>query len=133
MVKPYTEDRRQTLRAKRILSIQFRIVKSKVRNYHPEWHLSTTHDMSYSGLAFLSDIPVQVDDILELNVVMSGILDIYKGFGKVVRIEKKETGAFYLVGIKFVQHPPAAAKAKKTAAKKRLPIKKKTTARAAVK
>ena len=123
MVKQSIEERRQALRTKRILSIQFRIVKSRGKGYDKDWHLSTTHDMSFIGLAFLSDIPVQLDDVLELNVVMSGILDIFKGYGKVVRVEKKKTAAFYLVGLKFVKYHPRK-KAKKTATHKRTAVNK---------
>ena len=104
MVKQSMNEKRQALRAKRILSIQYRIVKTKVRKADKRWHLSTTHDMSFLGLAFFSDIPLHIDDIIELNVVMSGILDIFKGYGKVVRVEKKITGAFFLVAIKFVDY-----------------------------
>ena len=104
MVKQSMSEKRQALRAKRILSIQYRIVKTRVRKADKRWHLSTTHDMSFLGLAFFSDIPLHVDDVIELNVVMSGILDIFKGHGKVVRVEKKITAAFFLVAIKFVEY-----------------------------
>lgn len=105
MVRQSVEDRRQTVRAKRILSIQFRIIKSRVKNFDNLWHLSTTYDMSYSGIAFLSDIAMQVDDIIELQVVMSGILDICKGYAQVVRVERKATGVYYMVAVKFIQSP----------------------------
>jgi hypothetical protein len=120
MVKQSIQERRQALRAKRILSIQYRIIKSRAKEFDKRWHLSTTYDMSYLGLAFLSDIPVMVDDILELNVVMSGILDVFKGFGKVVRIDKKETGVFYLVAIEFAPSPKSSSQTtpkRKTAVK----------------
>ena len=78
------------------------MVKSRYKDGDTQWHLSTTHDMSLLGLAFLSDVPYAIDDALELHVVMSGILDIYKGYGKVVRVERKTTGAFYLIAVKFV-------------------------------
>jgi len=102
MVKQLTAERRKALRARRILSIQYRMVKSRYKDGDTQWHLSTTHDMSLLGLAFLSDVPYAIDDALELHVVMSGILDIYKGYGKVVRVERKTTGAFYLIAVKFV-------------------------------
>ena len=116
MVKQSLAEKRQAVRAKRILSIQFRIVKSRIKNYDSMWHLSTTHDMSLSGISFLSDIPVHLDDIIELQVVMSGILDICKGFGQVVRVEKKVTGAYYMVAVKFVESP--CKKNRKTASLK---------------
>ena len=127
MVRQSVEERREALRAKRILSIQFRIVKSRVIDYDSHWHLSTTHDMSLMGISFLSDIPVQVDDIIELQVVMSGILDICKGYGQVVRVEKKATGAFYMAAVKFVESPfkksPSKSSAKTTANRVRKSVK----------
>ena len=104
MVKQLTAERRRALRARRILSIQYRLVKSRYKEGDTDWHLSTTHDMSILGLAFLSDVPYAVNDVLEIQVVMSGILDIYKGYGKVVRVERKTTGAFYLIAVKFVDN-----------------------------
>ncbi len=113
MVKQSTNEKRHAIRAKRILSIQYRVVKTKVKNADKRWHLSTTHDMSFLGLAFFSDVPLHVDDVLELNVVMSGILDIFKGYGKVVRVEKKVTGAFFLVAIRFVELKKTTPKSRK--------------------
>ena len=102
MVKQSVAERRQGIRAKRILSIQYRLVKSKVPNKSHEWYLSTTQDMSVSGLSFLSEHAFMPGDILEVKVVMSGILDIYNGQAKVVRTERKKTAAYYLVGVRFI-------------------------------
>jgi hypothetical protein len=98
------EERRQAVRAKRILSIQFRLAKSKIKESDKSWHLSTTYDMSVLGLSFLSEVAYHVDDTLELHVVMSGVLDIFKGYGKVVRMERKESAAFYLIAVKFIEN-----------------------------
>ena len=98
------EERRQAIRAKRILSIQFRLAKSKFKDSDKSWHLSTTYDMSVLGLSFLSEVPFYVDDMLELHVVMSGVLDIFKGYGKVVRVERKESAAYYLIAVKFIEN-----------------------------
>ena len=110
MVKQLTTERRKANRAKRILSIQFRVFKSRNKSADTRWHLSTTHDMSIIGLSFLSDVPVMVDDVLELNVVMSGVLDIFKGYGRVMRVERKDSAAFYLVAVKFTKTKPATRK-----------------------
>lgn len=115
MNKPTGEERRQAIRARRILSIQFRLVKSRRKNADTNWHLSTTHDMSILGISFLSDVPYQIDDVLELQVVMSGILDIFKGHGKVVRVEKKATGAAFMMAVKFIDKKESSSKAKKSA------------------
>ena len=102
MVKTSAKERRQAARAKRILSIQYRLHKSLIKNADRSWHLSTTHDMSATGLSFLSEVPYLVDDVLELHVVMSGVLDVFKGYGQVVRVERKETGAFYFIAVRCV-------------------------------
>ena len=105
MVKQILQDRRSAIRAQRILSIQYRVVATKVRGADKQWHLSTTHDMSATGLSFLSDIVYGIDDTLELQVVMSGILDVFKGYGQIVRIDKKDTGSFCFIAVKFVKSP----------------------------
>ena len=100
MVKQSAAERRNGIRAKRVLSIQYRL-KPKGRQ-NKEWYLSTTQDMSISGLSFLSEHSFAPGDVLELKVVMSGILDIYNGLAKIVRTERKKTAAYYLVGVKFL-------------------------------
>ncbi len=40
-------------------------------------------------------------DIVELQVVMSGVLDIFNGFGKVIRATRNK-GGYYQVGVKYV-------------------------------
>ena len=105
MVKQAIEERRAAIRAQRILSIQYRVVATKSRNTDKHWHLSTTHDMSATGLSFLSDIAYRIDDVLEMQVVMSGVLDVFKGFGQVVRIDKKDTGSFCFIAVKFAKSP----------------------------
>jgi hypothetical protein len=112
MVKQILEDRRSAIRAQRILSIQYRVVDTKTRGADRHWHLSTTHDMSATGLSFLSDIVYGIDDTLELHVVMSGVLDVFKGYGQVVRIDKKDTGSFCFVAVKFVKFPNPTVKSR---------------------
>ena len=121
MVKQSTvEERRQAVRAKRILSIQYRLAKSKFKDCDKSWHLSTTYDMSVLGLSFLSEVPYYVDDSLELNVVMSGVLDIFKGYGKVMRVERKESAAFYLIAVKFVENKMVTERKQKSPEMNRL-------------
>jgi c-di-GMP-binding flagellar brake protein YcgR len=110
MVKQMTEDRRAGIRAKRILSIQYRLQKTKSKLRDKNWYLSTTQDMSYSGLAFLSEHAYTPGDVLELKVVMSGVLDIYSGLAKVVRTERNASAAYYLVAVKFVNGKTRKAK-----------------------
>ena len=101
MVKQIYQERRGTLRAKRVLSIQFR--RSHPRNAENFWNLSTTQDMSISGLTFYTDQEYHRGDMLEVNVAMSGVLDIFKGLAKVVRVERKKTGVYYFVAVQFIQ------------------------------
>lgn len=104
-MKPFTAERRKAHRARRIISIQFRRVSGGKDRPDHDWHLSTTYDMSALGLSFMSDVVFCVHDVLELNVVMSGILDIFQGFGKVVRVEHKAQNSLYLIAVEFVSHP----------------------------
>ena len=108
MVKQSVAERRNGARAKRVLSIQYRLVKTKTKNRDQNWYLSTTQDMSVSGLSFLSEKPFSQDDILELKVVMSGALDMFRGTAKVVRCERNPGAAYYFVGVKFVASNAAA-------------------------
>jgi len=126
MAKDFEKERRQALRAKRILSIQFRLAQSKAKNTDKNWHLSTTHDMSILGISFLSEIPFLIDDIIELQIVMSGVVDIFKGYGQVVRIQKKTRGSYYLVAVKLVKKLPSAKKItkRKVVASRKVPNKK---------
>ena len=120
MVKQIIDERRHSVRAKRILSIEFRLAKSLRKHVNTEWHLSTTQDMSLDGLAFYTDIEYKEGDTLELHVVMSGILDIFNGYGKIVRIEKKRSGTYYLVAVKFLNNKLNGRRAKSYQPAKRL-------------
>ena len=97
-------ERRQAPRAKRVLTIQFRIVRSKAKEFERSWHLSTTENMSILGLAFLSDMEAQPGDILEIHVVMSGVLDIFNGYSEVVRLERKKSVPYNLIAVKFLEN-----------------------------
>lgn len=103
MVKQQSvEEKRRWVRAERILCIEFRLTQSKRRNSDKSWGLSMTKDMSAGGIAFYTDREFSLGDILELRVTMSGILNVLSGLAEVVRIERKKTGAFYLVAVKML-------------------------------
>ena len=89
MSKMIEKERRQALRAKRILSIQYRLARSKAKDADKKWYISTTHAMSILVISFLSEAAFLIDNILELQIIMSGIIDIFKGYGQVTRIQKK--------------------------------------------
>lgn len=95
------EERRDSVRAKRIITVRHRLVKHNNRKVDSMWQLATTENMSLSGLLFVSALAYHPGDILELQVVMSGILDIFNGFGKVIRASRNK-GGYYQVGIKYV-------------------------------
>lgn len=121
MVKQTGIEQRQWVRAKRILSVQHRLSHLQKKSGELPWRLSTTYDMSLGGLAFFSDIEYKTNDIIEIHVVMSGILDIFKGFGKVVRVQKKKTGAYFLVAVKFLESPKKR-NAKSYKARSKMPL-----------
>ena len=95
------EERRDSVRAKRIITIRHRLVEHNGKKSESIWQLSTTEDMSLSGLLFISALHYQVGDVLELQVVMSGVLDIFNGYGKVMRSTRNK-GGYYQVGVKYV-------------------------------
>lgn len=97
MIQSKFDDRRAAIRAKRILTIYHRRAAGGGSS---SWHLSTTEDMSTLGLAFTTEEGYTAGDILELRVVMSGVLDIFNGYARVVRSEKKWEDC-YKVAVKF--------------------------------
>ncbi len=95
------EERRDSVRAKRIITVRHRRVERKGRKTETIWQLSTTENMSLSGLLFNSAFSYQIGDIIELQVVMSGVLDIFNGYGKVIRSSHKKGGCWQ-VAVKYV-------------------------------
>ncbi len=96
------EERRDSVRAKRIITVRHRLIKHSNRKAgHALWQLATTENMSLSGLLFVSALPYHRDDIVELQVVMSGILDIFNGYGKVVR-SSHHKGGNYQIAVRYV-------------------------------
>ena len=100
-VKTKSSERRKHVRAKRALTIDHRLYKRKGKIVDGSWRSSTTENMSLVGILFLSDIPYLIGDILEARVAMSG-LDIFRGFGRVVRGEEKKTGNLYSIALVFM-------------------------------
>lgn len=95
------KERRSCSRATRILSIEYRLYKSGRRHSDPNWHLSTTEDVSPEGLSFYSDYEYRPGDILDVRVVMSGLLEVFKGQCEVVRAEQKRLGACFFIALRF--------------------------------
>ncbi len=112
MTKIQVLDRRGSIRAKRILSIEYRLIKSQRKNADKSWRLSTTDNMSVGGLAFYTECEYRAGDLLQIRVVMSGVLDIFNGYGKVVRVDRKRTGSYFLIGLKFLGNKTKSRDAK---------------------
>lgn len=99
--RAFFKERRDSIRVKRIIAVHHRLIKHNSRKVNSVWQLATTEDMSLSGLLFGSALVYHPGDIIELQVVMSGILDIFNGFGKVIRVSRNK-GGYYQVGVKYV-------------------------------
>ena len=95
------EERRDSVRANRIITVRHRLVKHKGKKLESLWQLSTTENMSLSGLLFVSALAYRMGDVVELQVVMSGVLDIFNGYGKVMRSSRNK-GGYYHIGVKYV-------------------------------
>ena len=63
------------------------------------WYISITENMSVNGILFHSAAFYLVNDTIELEVVLSGVVDIFRGFARVVRVEKKTSGAVYSIAV----------------------------------
>ena len=99
------KEKRRHVRVARALAMQFRLKKSKQPQADTDtWHLSLTSDMSASGISFESVIPFLPGDIIELQVVLSGVLEVVKGEGKVIRAEEKQPGKLYMVAVELKKH-----------------------------
>ena len=114
---PNSGERRAFVRAKRVLCVNHRLNQAKKRNDDSAWCLSATHDMSFNGISFYSDCEYKKGDVLELHVLMSGILDIFKGYAEVVRVNKKKNGAYFFIAVRLLEKKKAT-KIKKDLKKK---------------
>ncbi|VAX38229.1 hypothetical protein MNBD_UNCLBAC01-2017 [hydrothermal vent metagenome] len=113
------DERRKWLRAKRVLSIQFRVIKTKRKNVDTAWKLSMTENMSVGGLAFYTEYgEYAIGDVLEMKVVMSGVLDIFTGEAKIVRKEFKKNAAHILLGVRYSTKKNIKGTVKRVVAKK---------------
>lgn len=105
------EERRDSVRVKRIITVRHRLVEHNGKHADSMWQLSMTENMSLSGLLFVSAIAYHVGDVIELQVVMSGVLDIFNGYAKVMRVARNK-GGYWQVGVKYVNVKPKKRPAK---------------------
>ena len=109
------EERRDSVRAKRIITVRHRLVKHNGRKAEGMWQLASTENMSLSGLLFVSGIPYHIGDVVELQVVMSGVLDIFNGYGKIVRFSRNR-GGYYQVAVRYIDLKARSRSAKRLVA-----------------
>jgi hypothetical protein len=95
------KERRKGERVDRVIAIQHRLVKRGATKAKAVWSLSSTRNMSHSGLLFLSSEPYKVGDMIELEIVLADMIDIYKGPAKVVRVRAIEAEQ-YAVGAQYI-------------------------------
>ena len=95
-------ERREAVRADREMAVRHRLIKRNGRNNIGDWNVSTTKNMSIGGLLFASPFFYHVGDTVELEVVMSGMIDIFKGQATVVRVSEVSGDAFD-VAAKYVE------------------------------
>jgi hypothetical protein len=111
MMKRPIDERRSSVRAKRIITVRHRLHKRGRKAVRDDWHLSVSQDMSATGLLFVSAFAYELRDVVEVQVVMSGVLDIFNGYGEVVRVNEQKNGAFH-VALHYVDLKPQRRSAK---------------------
>ncbi|HOW36486.1 MAG TPA: PilZ domain-containing protein [Candidatus Omnitrophota bacterium] len=107
-------ERRRHVRVKRSLAIEHRLYRRKGVLVDGNWQISTTKDMSIVGILFHSDIPYLIGDLIQLRVVMNGALDVFKGFGRAVRCEKKKAKQPFLIAVAFIDENSKFLKSSKS-------------------
>ena len=95
------EERRDSVRAQRVITVHHRLVKRKGRKVGSAWQFTTTENMSLSGLLFVSALAYEVGDVVQLQVVMAGVLDIFNGYARVLRTSRNK-GGHYHVAVQYV-------------------------------
>ena len=58
--------------------------------------------MSVNGILFKSAAHYLVGDIIELEVVLSGALNIFRGFARVVRVRKGKSGEAHSIAVTLI-------------------------------
>ena len=96
------QERRGAARADRVVAIRHRLHQSVLKRTEESWSLSTTRNMSLTGLLFSSEVPYNVGDILEVSVTLSVLVEIFQGYGEVTRVDQK-SGRVYEIAVRFVQ------------------------------
>lgn len=93
-------ERRSGERAARVVAVRHRLIKRQAKRIDDVWSLSNTKNMSFSGVLFMSPVEYKQGDLLDLEIVMSGIIDIYRGKAQVIRVVA--SGSSFDVAVKYV-------------------------------
>jgi len=104
-------DRRNGVRANRVIAVKHRLIKRGGKKYEPVWSLSTTKNMSVSGILFMSPFEYRQGDHIQLEVVMSGMIDVYNGLAEVVRVLPASYNSFDIAA-KYIEPKPRSRSAK---------------------
>lgn len=115
--KKTDQERRGSVRADRVVAIRHRLHQAAVKKSEDHWGLSTTKNMSLTGLLFWSESPYKIGDIVEVSVTMSALIDIFQGFAEVVRVVERSASS-YDIAVRFVQMKTASRRAKSHLGKK---------------
>ena len=104
-------ERRDGSRVNRVVAVSHRLAVARKIKPSADWSLSTTKNMSHSGLLFMSTVPYRKNAVLDLQVVMSGIIDLYNGLARVMRVQEVGDTSF-AIGVKLLHSRPSARNAK---------------------
>lgn len=98
--KNYVEQR-DGLRAERSLAVRHRLVRQGRKIVDGAWSRSETSNMSVSGLLFVSPVEYKVADRIELEIVLTEMIEIYSGLAEVLRVSHLPGGG-YQIAVKYI-------------------------------
>ncbi|MFT5387977.1 MAG: hypothetical protein ACI9E5_001112 [Candidatus Omnitrophota bacterium] len=104
-------ERRNLSRAKRVMSIKYRTINGPTKS---PWLLSTTDDMSANSVSFLSEVELRIGDTVEVEVRMSGLVDVFSGISTVQRSENKTDGGSCFIAVKLLEGNPKKKRSAKS-------------------
>lgn len=110
-IQPKIPERRGGSRVNRVVAVSHRLSATGKGRPAADWSLSTTKNMSHGGLLFLSAAPYRKNAVLELQIVMSGVIDLFNGKARVVRVQEVGDTAFD-VAVEYLRPRPLTRSAK---------------------
>lgn len=106
-------ENRKSIRAERSFDIRHRLSKQAFKRTIEPWLMSKTKDISSSGASFVSPVSYQRDDVLEIEITTAGVIEVYKGFAKVVRVQE-QWGSFH-IAVMFITQDETKKKKRRNA------------------